>query len=104
MNEYLDASNKNLNPEDFDVERKLRPLTFDDFAGQEQVIENLRVFVKAANLRGEALDHTLFYGSPGLGKSSLAYFIANVLDTNVLVTSRSVLDKPGDLSGLLTIL
>ena len=68
MNEYLDASNKNLNPEDFDVERKLRPLTFDDFAGQEQVIENLRVFVKAANLREEALDHTLFHGPPGLGQ------------------------------------
>ena len=102
MNEYLDASNKNLNPEDFDVERKLRPLTFDDFAGQEQVIENLRVFVKAANLRGEALDHTLFHGPPGLGKTTLAHIIANELDTNIRVTSGPVLDKPGDLAGLLT--
>ena len=102
MNEHLDASNKNLNPEDFDVERKLRPLSFDDFAGQEQVIENLRVFVEAANLRGEALDHTLFHGPPGLGKTTLAHIIANELDTNIRVTSGPVLDKPGDLAGLLT--
>ena len=102
MNENLDASNKNLNPEDFDVERKLRPLSFDDFAGQEQVIENLRVFVEAANLRGEALDHTLFHGPPGLGKTTLAHIIANELDTNIRVTSGPVLDKPGDLAGLLT--
>jgi len=102
MNENLDASNKNLNPEDFDVERKLRPLSFDDFAGQEQVIENLRVFVEAANLRDEALDHTLFHGPPGLGKTTLAHIIANELDTNIRVTSGPVLDKPGDLAGLLT--
>ncbi len=102
MNEYLDASNKNLNPEEFDLERKLRPLSFDDFAGQEQVIENLRVFVKAANLRGEALDHTLFHGPPGLGKTTLAHIIANELNTNIKVTSGPVLDKPGDLAGLLT--
>ena len=102
MNEYLDASNKNLNPEEFDLERKLRPLSFDDFAGQEQVNENLRVFVKAANLRGEALDHTLFHGPPGLGKTTLAHIIANELNTNIKVTSGPVLDKPGDLAGLLT--
>jgi Holliday junction DNA helicase RuvB len=102
MNEYLDANNKNLNPEDFDVERKLRPLSFDDFAGQEQVIENLRIFVEAANMRGEALDHTLFHGPPGLGKTTLAHIIANELDTNIKVTSGPVLDKPGDLAGLLT--
>jgi Holliday junction DNA helicase RuvB len=84
------------------VERKLRPLSFDDFAGQEQVIENLRVFVEAANLRGEALDHTLFHGPPGLGKTTLAHIIANELDTNIRVTSGPVLDKPGDLAGLLT--
>ena len=64
MNEYLDATNRNLNPEEYDLEKRLRPLTFDDFAGQEQVIENLKVFVKAANQRGEALDHTLFHGPP----------------------------------------
>lgn len=102
MNEYLDANNKNLNPEDFDVERKLRPLSFDDFAGQEQVIENLKIFVEAANMRGEALDHTLFHGPPGLGKTTLAHIIANELDTNIKVTSGPVLDKPGDLAGLLT--
>jgi len=102
MNEYLDATNKNLNPDEFDMERRLRPLSFDDFAGQEQVIENLRIFVEAANLRGEALDHTLFHGPPGLGKTTLAHIIANELKTNIKVTSGPVLDKPGDLAGLLT--
>lgn len=102
MNEYLDATNKNLNPDEFDLERKLRPLSFDDFAGQEQVIENLRIFVEAANQREEALDHTLFHGPPGLGKTTLAHIIANELKTNIKVTSGPVLDKPGDLAGLLT--
>lgn len=102
MNEYLDASNKNLNPEEFDLERKLRPLTFDDFAGQDQVLENLKIFVEAANQREEALDHTLFHGPPGLGKTTLAHIIANELKTNIKVTSGPVLDKPGDLAGLLT--
>lgn len=102
MNEYLDASNKNLNPEEFDLEKKLRPLSFDDFAGQDQVLENLKIFVEAANQRGEALDHTLFHGPPGLGKTTLAHIIANELKTNIKVTSGPVLDKPGDLAGLLT--
>lgn len=102
MNEYLDASNKNLNPEEFDLEKKLRPLSFDDFAGQDQVLENLKIFVEAANQRGEALDHTLFHGPPGLGKTTLAHIIANELQTNIKVTSGPVLDKPGDLAGLLT--
>jgi Holliday junction DNA helicase RuvB len=102
MNEYLDASNKNLNPEEFDLEKKLRPLTFDDFAGQDQVLENLKIFVEAANQREEALDHTLFHGPPGLGKTTLAHIIANELKTNIKVTSGPVLDKPGDLAGLLT--
>jgi Holliday junction DNA helicase RuvB len=102
MNEYLDASNKNLNPEEYDLEKKLRPLSFDDFAGQDQVLENLKIFVEAANQREEALDHTLFHGPPGLGKTTLAHIIANELKTNIKVTSGPVLDKPGDLAGLLT--
>ena len=102
MNEYLDATNRNLNPEEYDLEKRLRPLTFDDFAGQEQVIENLKVFVEAANRRGEARVHTLFHGLPGLGKTTLAQIIANELETNIKVTSGPVLDKPGDLAGLLT--
>ena len=102
MNEYLDASKENLRPEEQDLERRLRPLTFADFTGQDQVIENLKVFVQAANQRGEALDHTLFHGPPGLGKTTLAHIIANELDTNIKVTSGPVLDKPGDLAGLLT--
>lgn len=102
MNENLDASNQNLNPEEFDLEKKLRPLSFDDFAGQDQVLENLKIFVEAANQREEALDHTLFHGPPGLGKTTLAHIIANELKTNIKVTSGPVLDKPGDLAGLLT--
>ena len=102
MNEYLDASNKQFSGDEFDIERKLRPITFDDFTGQDQALENLRVFVKAANLRSEALDHTLFHGPPGLGKTTLAHILANELKTNIKVTSGPVLDKPGDLAGLLT--
>jgi len=102
MNENLDATNKNFNQEEVDVEKKLRPLSFDDFTGQDQVIENLKVFVEAANLRGEALDHTLFHGPPGLGKTTLAHILANELETSIKVTSGPVLDKPGDLAGLLT--
>ena len=102
MNEHL---NPNINPNNFeemDVEKKLRPLSFDDFAGQDQVLENLKVFVKAANLRGEALDHTLFHGPPGLGKTTLANILANELQVGIKITSGPVLDKPGDLAGLLT--
>ena len=102
MNEHLDASNKQFSGEEFDIERKLRPITFDDFTGQDQALENLRVFVKAANLRSEALDHTLFHGPPGLGKTTLAHILANELKTNIKVTSGPVLHKPGDLAGLLT--
>ena len=102
MNEHLDPTNKKFNSEEIEVEQKLRPLTFDDFTGQDQVLENLKIFVEAANLRDEALDHTLFHGPPGLGKTTLAYILANELNTNIKVTSGPVLDKPGDLAGLLT--
>lgn len=102
MNDNLDPSGENLSPLDLDIEKKLRPLSFEDFTGQDQALENLRIFVKAANLRGEALDHTLFHGPPGLGKTTLAYILANELQVNIRVTSGPVLDKPGDLAGLLT--
>lgn len=102
MNENLDASGENLSPEEFDIERALRPLSFNDFAGQEQVLENLQIFVQAANMRGDALDHTLFHGPPGLGKTTLAHILANELNVGIKITSGPVLDKPGDLAGLLT--
>lgn len=102
MNEYLDPSKNNYNPDELDLEKKLRPLSFDDFSGQDQVLENLKVFVEAANLREEALDHTLFHGPPGLGKTTLANILANELGVGIKITSGPVLDKPGDLAGLLT--
>ena len=102
MNENLDPTNENFSPEELDVEKKLRPLSFEDFTGQDKVLENLQIFVQAANLRDEALDHTLFHGPPGLGKTTLAHILANELDVGIKVTSGPVLDKPGDLAGLLT--
>ena len=102
MNEHLDPSDENFTPEEFEVEKKLRPLSFDDFSGQDQVLENLKIFVQAANLRSEALDHTLFHGPPGLGKTTLAHILSNELEVGIKVTSGPVLDKPGDLAGLLT--
>lgn len=102
MNENLDPTTKGYNSEESDLEKRLRPLSFDDFAGQDQVLENLKVFVAAANQRGEALDHTLFHGPPGLGKTTLANILANELEVGIKITSGPVLDKPGDLAGLLT--
>ncbi|MBL6611289.1 MAG: Holliday junction branch migration DNA helicase RuvB [Flavobacteriaceae bacterium] len=102
MNENLDASGAHFGKEEFDIERALRPKGFDDFAGQDAVLENLKIFVEAANLRDEALDHTLLHGPPGLGKTTLAHILANELEVNIRITSGPVLDKPGDLAGLLT--
>ena len=102
MNENLDPTGGSFSPEELELERALRPVSFDDFTGQEQVLENLKIFVEAANLRDEALDHTLFHGPPGLGKTTLAHILANELGVGIKVTSGPVLDKPGDLAGLLT--
>ena len=102
MNEYLDPTDDQFSPEEQDIDRALRPLNFDDFAGQDAILENLKVFVQAAKQRGEALDHTLFHGPPGLGKTTLAHILANELEVGIKMTSGPVLDKPGDLAGLLT--
>ena len=102
MNENLDPTGLNFNSEEQEFDRALRPLTFDDFAGQDPILENLKIFVAASNEREDALDHTLFHGPPGLGKTTLAYILANELNANIKMTSGPVLDKPGDLAGLLT--
>jgi Holliday junction DNA helicase RuvB len=102
MNEHLDPTGESLSPQENDIDKALRPLSFDDFTGQEQVIENLKIFVEAANQREDSLDHTLFHGPPGLGKTTLAHILANELGVSLKVTSGPVLDKPGDLAGLLT--
>lgn len=87
---------------EIDLDKALRPLSFSDFEGQEKVVENLKIFVEAAKLRGESLDHTLLHGPPGLGKTTLSNIIANELGVGFKLTSGPVLDKPGDLAGLLT--
>ena len=87
---------------DKDFENKIRPQDFTQFHGQQQIIEKLNIYVKAAMMRGEALDHILFHGPPGLGKTTLAHIVANELGVNMKITSGPVLDKPGDLAGLLT--
>ena len=102
MNENLDPTDEHFSAEEHDIEKVLRPLSFDDFAGQDQVLENLQIFVQAAVERDEALDHTLFHGPPGLGKTTLAHILSNELGVGIKVTSGPVLDKPGDLAGLLT--
>lgn len=102
MEENIDLRKENVLVTDKEFERQLRPLNFDDFKGQKQVIENLGVFVTAAKQRGESLDHVLLHGPPGLGKTTLAAIISNELQVNMRVTSGPVLDKPGDLAGLLT--
>lgn len=99
--EDFDIRQRQTKESEKDIEKALRPLTFDDFSGQEKIISNLRIFVKAARMRGEALDHTLLHGPPGLGKTTLSNIIANELGVGFKVTSGPVLDKPGDLAGIL---
>jgi Holliday junction DNA helicase RuvB len=102
MNENLDPTQQHLSASDKEFERAIRPAQFTEFQGQKQVLENLMVFVHAAKGRGEALDHVLLHGPPGLGKTTLSHIIGNEMGVNVCVTSGPVIDKPGDLAGLLT--
>jgi Holliday junction DNA helicase RuvB len=102
MNENLDASKDHLSKVEIEIENVLRPGQFNSFLGQPKVVENLEIFVEAAKQRGEALDHVLIHGPPGLGKTTLSYIISNELGVNIITSSGPVLDKPGDLAGLLT--
>ena len=102
MNENLDASGLNLSDAEKEVENTLRPGRFAHFTGQPKVVNNLKIFVEAAKQRGDALDHVLLHGPPGLGKTTLSYILSNELGVNIITTSGPVLDKPGDLAGLLT--
>ena len=99
---YLTGDEEGLSQGERDIEKALRPLSFDDFTGQAKVLENLQIFVQAAKKRDEPLDHVLLHGPPGLGKTTLSHIIANELGANIKSTSGPVLDKPGDLAGLLT--
>ncbi len=101
-NQNIDADANRMNNAEREYERALRPDNFSSFTGQEKIIENLKVFVDAARQRQEALDHVLFHGPPGLGKTTLAHIIANEMGVGIKITSGPVLDKPGDLAGLLT--
>ena len=98
----FDIRDNRVKETDREFERALRPLTFEDFQGQKKVVENLKIFVSAAKMRGEALDHVILHGPPGLGKTTLSTIIANELGVGIKITSGPVLDKPGDLAGLLT--
>lgn len=101
-NDTFDIHNERLNGVEREFENALRPLSFHSFSGQDKVVDNLKVFVAAARMRGESLDHTLLHGPPGLGKTTLSNIIANELGVGFKITSGPVLDKPGDLAGLLT--
>ena len=101
-NPNLNSEKANLAVADVAFENSIRPAVITDFSGQEQIIENLRIFIKAAKIRGEALDHVLFHGPPGLGKTTLSRIVANELGVHIKETSGPVIEKPGDLAGLLT--
>ncbi|MGI9312367.1 MAG: AAA family ATPase, partial [Alphaproteobacteria bacterium] len=102
MNENLDPTGLNFNSEEQEFDRALRPLTFDDFAGQDTILENLKIFVAASNEREDALDHTLFHGPPGLGKTTLAHVVANEMNVNVRTTAGPAVEMAGDLAAILT--
>ena len=102
MEDDFDIREPRINDNEREYENALRPLTFDSFSGQDKVVENLKVFVMAARMRKEALDHVLLHGPPGLGKTTLSNILANELGVGFKVTSGPVLDKPGDLAGVLT--
>jgi len=100
--DYLRSDDEQMSSTEKEIEKALRPLSFSDFTGQEKVIENIRIFVMAAKQRNEPLDHVLLHGPPGLGKTTLSHIIANELQSSIKISSGPVLDKPGDLAGLLT--
>jgi len=100
--DYLKADNEDQGAAEKEIEKALRPLTFDDFSGQQKIVDNIKIFVLAAKQRGESLDHVLLHGPPGLGKTTLSHIIANELESSIKITSGPVLDKPSDLAGLLT--
>ncbi len=101
-NELLGGTNNSFSDQENEIEKALRPISFDDFEGQDRILDNLKIFVEAANRRAEALDHVLLHGPPGLGKTTLANIIAQELQSSIKITSGPVLEKPGDLAGLLT--
>lgn len=100
--DYLKGDTEGLSATEKEIEKALRPLSFSDFAGQQKVVDNIKIFVQAAKQRSEALDHVLLHGPPGLGKTTLSFIIANELESRIKITSGPVLDKPSDLAGLLT--
>ncbi|MGQ8335736.1 Holliday junction branch migration DNA helicase RuvB [Sunxiuqinia sp. A32] len=102
MSDPIDLHDHSFSDKETDLDKQLRPLSFSDFKGQKQIVENLKVFVQAAKMRGEALDHVLLHGPPGLGKTTLSSILSNELGVGLKLTSGPVLDKPGDLAGLLT--
>lgn len=102
MNPHLNSDHSGLNAAEKEFENNIRPKALEEFSGQQQIIENIRIFIQAAKMRGEALDHILFHGPPGLGKTTLSRIIANEMGTNIKETSGPVIEKPGDLAGLLT--
>jgi Holliday junction DNA helicase RuvB len=102
LNPNLDSTGEDFSPEEKTIEKALRPISLSDFSGQPKIVENLQIFIQAAKLRNEALDHVLLHGPPGLGKTTLSHIICNELDTDLKMTSGPVLEKPGDLAGLLT--